>query len=99
MFVGDVVKANLLAATVQKPEAVGQMCNIASGKSLSLNKLFDHISQIMGAKAEPVYANPRAGDVRYSSAETSKARRVLDFEAGVSLGDGLAWTIAEYRKQ
>jgi nucleoside-diphosphate-sugar epimerase len=97
VFVGDVVKANLLAATVAKSEAVGQVYNIASGNSVSLNTLYRLISTAVGAKAEPMYADTRAGDIRHSSADVSKARELLGFEAQVPLDQGLECTVAEYR--
>lgn len=98
VFVGDVVKANMLAATIDKPDAVGQVFNIASGKSVSLNTLHSLICKVIGIDAQPVHADFRAGDIRHSSAETSKARRLLGFEASLSLEEGLQSTIAAYRK-
>ena len=99
VFVGDVVKANLLAATVAKSEAVGQVYNVASGNSVSLNTLYGLISNAVGVKAEPVYGDSRSGDIRHSSADISKARRLLGFDAEVPLDRGLECTVAEYRKQ
>jgi UDP-glucose 4-epimerase len=99
VHVNDVVKANLLAATAAKSEAVGQVYNVASGHSVSLNTLHGLISNAVGVKAEPVYADSRSGDIRHSSADISKARRLLGFEAEVPLDQGLACTVAEYRKQ
>jgi len=46
---------------------------------------------------KPVYAAPRAGDVRDSQADISKARRLLGFEPAVSLEDGLRRTVEWYR--
>jgi len=98
VFVGDVVKANLLATTA-KPEAVGQVYNVASGSSVSLNTLYNRLCKAVNAKAEPGYADFRSGDIRHSSADTSKARRLLGFEASVSLDQGLESTVVAYRKQ
>lgn len=99
VFVGDVVKANLLAATIDKADAIGQVYNVASGNSVSLNTLHSLICKAIGIKAQPVYADFRAGDIRHSGADTSKARRLLGFEASVSLEEGLQSTVAAYRKQ
>jgi len=99
VFVGDVVKANLMAATTSKAEAVGQVYNIASGNSVSLNTLHGRLCKVIGIKAPPHYADFRAGDIRHSRADTSKAHRLLDFDAGVSLDQGLESTVAAYRKQ
>jgi UDP-N-acetylglucosamine/UDP-N-acetylgalactosamine 4-epimerase len=98
VFVGDVVEANLLAATTNNPEAIGQIYNVASGKSISLNTLYSRICHVLGVKAELVYADFRPGDIRHSSADVSKIRRLLGFEAAVSLDEGLKCTVPEYRK-
>ena len=98
VFVGDVVKANLLATTA-KLEAVGQVYNVASGSSVSLNTLYNHLCKAVGVKAEPLYADFRSGDIRHSSADASKARRLLGFDASVSLDQGLEFTVAAYRTQ
>jgi nucleoside-diphosphate-sugar epimerase len=52
---------------------------------------------IVGSQVKPVYAAPRAGDVRDSQADISKARRLLGFEPAVSLEDGLRRTVEWYR--
>ena len=51
----------------------------------------------MGADVEPIYEAPRAGDVRDSQADISKARRVLRYEPTASFKNGLERTIAWYR--
>lgn len=99
IFVGEVVNANLIAATTKNADAVGQVCNVASGNSISLNTLYGRICKVLGVKAEPVYKDFRPGDIRHSSADISKARRLLGLEPAVSLDDGLKWTVSEYRKQ
>lgn len=94
VFVGDVVEANLAAATTQVAEAVGQAYNVASGRSTSLNTLYAMIRDALGVKAKAEYADFRPGDVRYSRADISKSRRLLQFEPSVALEDGLKQTIA-----
>jgi nucleoside-diphosphate-sugar epimerase len=98
VFVGDVVKANLLATTA-KSDAVGQIYNVASGKSVSLNTLYNQIAKTVGVKAQPAYADFRPGDIRHSSANISKARQLINFEAVVPLDEGVEQTVAAYRKQ
>ena len=52
---------------------------------------------IVGSQVKPVYAEARAGDVRDSQADISKARRLLGFEPAVSLEEGLRRTVEWYR--
>jgi UDP-N-acetylglucosamine/UDP-N-acetyl-alpha-D-glucosaminouronate 4-epimerase len=99
VFVEDIVNANLLAATAKLPEAVGQVYNVASGNSISLNFLYAQICKVLGVKGIPVYADFRPGDILHSSADISKIQRLLGFKPAVTLEDGLKRTVAAYRKQ
>jgi nucleoside-diphosphate-sugar epimerase len=47
--------------------------NVATGGRISLNHLFNTVRDLVGAKVEPIYAAPRAGDVKDSQADISKA--------------------------
>jgi nucleoside-diphosphate-sugar epimerase len=91
------VEANLKAAQTKK--GIGQVINIANGERTSLNELLRELKDLTnraGAKAE--YEDARAGDVRHSLADISRARQVLDFEPQVGLRAGLELTIDWWRK-
>jgi nucleoside-diphosphate-sugar epimerase len=94
-YVANVVDGVLRACTAQG--ASGEVINVATAGRISLNRLFQTIRQIVGSKVEPVYAPPRAGDVKDSQADISKARRILGYQPIVSFEDGLANTIEWYR--
>ena len=91
-YVADVVEANLRAAETTR--GVGQIINIAKGKQVSLNQLLDRLKQLTG-KEDVIadYREPRAGDVRHSLADISRARSLLGFEPKVDLQTGLQLTI------
>ncbi len=91
-YVADVVEANLRAA--ETTSGVGQIINIAKGKQVSLNQLLDRLKQLTG-KEDVIadYREPRAGDVRHSLADISRARSLLGFEPKVDLQTGLQLTI------
>ena len=95
-FVENAVQANLLAATATAPEAVNQIYNVAVGERCTLNDLYSHLQRILtpahphAAVARPVYREFRAGDVRHSLADISKARRLLGYEPAVRMAAGLA---------
>ena len=92
VFVGDVVQANLRAASAAN--AAGGIYNVASGQSVSLNRLLATLAGLLGRDAVATYAPARQGDVRHSAADVSAARAVLGFDPRVSLQDGLAHTLA-----
>ncbi|QDT08051.1 UDP-glucose 4-epimerase [Rubripirellula lacrimiformis] len=96
VYVTDVAKANLLAATV--PDAAGGTFNVARGERTTLLELLTTLSQLLGETIEPIHEPPRAGDVRDSLADVSQARNRLHFEPDVSMSQGLANSIDYYRK-
>ena len=94
-YVADVVSGVLKACDA--PDASGEVINVATGGRISLNRLYETMRAIVGSQVKPVSAAPRAGDVRDSQADISKARRLLGFEPAVSLEDGLRRTVEWYR--
>jgi UDP-glucose 4-epimerase len=94
-YVSNVVEANLLAATA--PGVAGEVLNIACGERITLNHLVSEIATVLGMDLEPSYEAPRAGDVRHSHADISRARHALGYAPGVELTEGLRRTAAHYR--
>jgi len=90
-----VVRANLLAAVSEK--AIGEVINVASGRSASLIELIGILKQLIGSDVEIEHQAPRAGDLRASSADISKGRELLGYEAKVRLEDGLASLVSSLR--
>jgi len=95
-YVANVVDGVLRACTAL--EASGQVINVAVGTRVSLLELFAAVKKLTGATVEPEFGESRAGDVRDSQADISKARRLLGYEPLVSFEDGLAKTVAWYRE-
>ena len=94
-YVANVVDGVLKACSA--PNASGTVINVATGGRISLNALFAEMKRIVGASVAPVYAEVRAGDVRDSQADISRAKALLDYEPTVSFEDGLTRTIEWYR--
>ena len=94
-FVANAVQANLLAATAPA-EAANQVYNVAVGDQTTLNALYAQLADRL-AVHQPTLAPPpppvnrdfRAGDVRHSLADISKARRLLGYAPTHRIGDGL----------
>lgn len=86
--VADVVRANLAAATASVEGAL--VANIARGQSTSLNQLYRSLTELIGCAAEPQYGPVRAGDVRHSLADVTRAQTALGFDAQTDIRTGLA---------
>jgi nucleoside-diphosphate-sugar epimerase len=95
VFVLDIAQANILAA--QAPGVGGEVFNIASEGSLTINALVRTINEILGASLEPSYEPPRPGDILHSAADIERARERLNFRPLYDFRRGLELTIAWYK--
>ena len=94
-YVANVVDGVLRACTADN--ASGEVINVATSGRISLNTLFNTVRDLVGSTVEPIYAEPRAGDVKDSQADISKAKRVLGYQPSVTFEAGLAKTVEWYR--
>jgi UDP-glucose 4-epimerase len=92
-FVDNVVSANLLAADA--PGVGGEILNVASGGSVTVNALADAIGLLLAKPVEKEYEAAREADVLASWADVGEARRLLGYEPKVDFDDGLGRT-ADY---
>lgn len=95
MHVGDVVQANILAATTENPEARNQVYNIGTGQALSLNELFALFKRTY-PDLTPTYREARVGDAPASCPDIAKARDLLDYEPQYSILTELEGTLKWY---
>jgi nucleoside-diphosphate-sugar epimerase len=91
-YVDNVVQANVQAS--QTTKGIGETINIANGERITLNELLSVVKDLTHTNdITAEYKEPRAGDVRHSLADISRAREFLDFEPKVGLREGLQLTI------
>jgi len=92
-YIENVVDANLKAA--ETSGAIGQVINIANGKRITLNQLLHELKSLTNKPdVSADYREPRAGDVKHSLADITRARELLGFEPRVDLRVGLEFTIS-----
>ena len=96
-YIRNNVHANMLALTAEK--APGEMMNIACGESLSMLSIVESINKILGTNIEPLFTEPRIGDIKHSCANVEKASRVIGYKPLVRFEDGLKETIEWYRQK
>jgi UDP-N-acetylglucosamine 4-epimerase len=90
-YVDNAVQANIKALFAPK-EAANEVFNVACGERISVNQLWQYLSEAAGQSIEPIYGPARPGDVRDSLADISKAQRLLNYEPQVSVREGLKRT-------
>lgn len=97
-FVENAVQANILAMLTDNQEASNKIYNIAFGENTSLNQLFGYLKEISGSSVNPIYGPERAGDVRDSLADTSKARSLLNYNPLFDIKSGVKITFEWFKK-
>ncbi|MBR9677367.1 SDR family oxidoreductase [Candidatus Woesearchaeota archaeon] len=97
VFVDDVVKAIILACESEQ-KFDGEVFNIATAKEISLLDLIKNINTVLEKNVMPSFSDVRAGDVKRSVADISKAKKVLGFNPTTSFEEGLKKTIEWYKK-
>jgi nucleoside-diphosphate-sugar epimerase len=93
VFVKDVVQANLLAMRSPKV-GHGEAFNVATNTQVTLLDLLATMQEVTGQRLAPQFREARAGDIRHSFADISKAQRVLGYQPRHSLADGLRALLA-----
>jgi nucleoside-diphosphate-sugar epimerase len=94
-YVANVVDGVLRACHAN--DAAGEVINVATSGRVSLNQLFRSLRELVGSNIEPIYEQPRAGDVKDSQADISKAARLLGYKPLVSFDQGLKNTLEWYK--
>ena len=100
-FVENVIQANILAALANE-QAKNQIYNVALNDRSTLNQLFGYIQKelecLIGVEYphSPIYQSERAGDVKHSQADISKARNYLGYEPQVRVREGIKKTMPWY---
>lgn len=97
-FVGDVVRANLLASQANA-SACGRVYNVGAQGSITVKKLADTIIHLSGKSLVAEHLPARGGDVRHSQADASRAFEAFGFRSETSMDQGLANTRDAYMKE
>lgn len=95
VYVDDVVTANIQAA--QTDGISGRVYNVGTGERTAINDLADGIEETIGNPVSRIHDSPREGDVRHSSADTTRLQQDLGFVPKTELEIGLAATMRWHR--
>jgi len=95
-YIDNAVEANL--AAISSPHAPGKVINVACGKRITLNELIEKLWDLTETRLEPIYTDPRPGDVRHSLGDITVASQVLGYRPSVTFEEGLRRTVAWFRQ-
>jgi UDP-glucose 4-epimerase len=96
-YIDNNVHANILAATAPAAKVAGGVFNIATGHRITLNETVKVLRTLTGYQGEVKYGPDRAGDIKHSYADISKAKAAMGYEPLVNFEDGLKRTVEWYR--
>lgn len=96
-FVENAVQVNVKGMLTDNPNAINQVYNVAVGENYSVNYLYDACKKHLQSDWEPTYREPRAGDIRNSLADISKAKELLGYQPTKRFEDGLIETVEFFK--
>lgn len=95
-YIENVIEANLKACLAGE-EAAGQVYNIAYGGREYLIDIFYRLTEVLGLDVEPNFGPDRAGDIKHSNADISKAKELLGYDPDWSFEKGIQAAIEWYK--
>lgn len=96
-YIENVIEVNLKSCLSPK-EACGQGYNIAFGERFTVNQMYDLMCEQLKVNLKPKYVEPRAGDIKHSLADISKAKTLLSYDPDWSFKDGFNEAINWYKE-
>lgn len=96
-YIENVIEANLKACLAPH-EAAGEAYNIAFGGREYLIDIYNGLTEALGVKIEPHFGPDRAGDIKHSNADISKAKALLGYDPDWSFERGIQAAIKWYRE-
>lgn len=96
-YIENVIEANLKACKASH-EVAGQAFNIAYGGREYLIDIYYELCKALGKNIEPIFGPERAGDIKHSNADISKAKKMLGYDPDYSFEDGIKLAIDWYKE-
>jgi UDP-N-acetylglucosamine 4-epimerase len=97
-YVENAVQANIRSMLAESGSAFGQVYNVAVGENFSVNFLYNAVREILALEHSPTYRDARAGDIRNSLADISKAEQLIGYKPSVRFMDGLQKTVSFFKE-
>lgn len=98
-YVENAVQANIKGMLTDNEDAFGKVYNIAVGEKFSVNFLYHSIRQMLQSEHQPMYRDPRSGDIRNSLADISLAQEMLGYDPKQTFLNGLKKTVESFTTQ
>ncbi|MGV6860639.1 MAG: SDR family oxidoreductase [Putridiphycobacter sp.] len=101
-YIKNVIHANEQALSTENEQAFGEAYNVACGASYTLNEVIATIKTALVkngvdvSQIQPIYGEPRQGDIRDSLADISKIKHLLDYSVQATFEEGMAEYVSNF---
>lgn len=96
-YIENVIEANLKACLASS-DCAGQAFNIAYGGQETLLSVYEALCELLGKNIPPMFGPERAGDIKHSNADISKARKMLGYEPDFDFRRGIELSVEWYKQ-
>ncbi len=96
-YIENVIEANL-KGMLSSDNVTGEVLNIAYGSQVELLDLYEKLALLLDKDIKPVFGPDRAGDIKHSNADITKARELLGYSPDWSWDKGLEQAVEWYRE-
>lgn len=96
-YIENVIEANLKAC-IAPQEACGEAYNIAYGERFTINQMYAQLCEQLNVNIKAIYGPERAGDIKHSLADISKARRLINYQPSWDFNDGFKEAVNWYKE-
>ncbi len=98
-FIENVVNGNLLACHAPADAVAGKAFNTACNRRVTLNETYSLLQTLTGYRGAAKHGSERAGDIKHSLADITRAEKFLGYKPTVGFEEGLKRTVAWYRER
>lgn len=98
-FVENAIQANIKSIFTKDTMAIGEVFNIACGDRITINQLFQMLKESSGSMVNATYREQRAGDIKDSLADISKAKKMLSYTPEFEVREGLQITLEWFKSK
>jgi UDP-N-acetylglucosamine/UDP-N-acetylgalactosamine 4-epimerase len=98
-FVQNAVQANIKALFCELSEETPRIYNVAVSDRISINQLYLLLKELTGSKNDAIHREERAGDIRDSLADVSRAEKFLNYHPEITLKQGLSVTLEWFKHE
>lgn len=96
-YIENVIEANLKACKASS-DVAGEAFNIAFGGREYLIDIYNHLLKALDKDIEPIYGPERAGDIKHSNADITKAKEMIGYDPDWSFKEGITQAISWYKE-